>query len=361
MGILLLAYIIFSFAVFLFLIAIDLLHMLRKQEPERDKPRYEPKVLVIVPCRGRDLTLERNLISIKSQRYRDFGILAVVDDVKDSAAPILKSTGINFIVSGGPRGRASGKVAAILDIVKRFRDYPIYVVADSDIEVDQFWLKNLISPLADSKVGISTMFPYFNPHRGFWSKVKMVWGFVGESLLESESSRFGWGGALAFRRELADKWFIDLATKTRFGVSDDICLTMSAKQKGMRIAYTSESQPHVNSDDNFARFAEWANRQTALTLLGYSKNLYLGLVYYSSEIVLFLSGIVLTLAVSPVFLVYFLHLLRSYSKTYRRSMRAYPELLLIVPMMPFLYLANLLVANRMQYISWRGRRYPLKD
>ena len=359
LDILLFAYISFSFIVFAFLLALDLSHPFRKKVTVKKVLGYEPDVLVIVPCRGRDIALESNLASIKRQRYRRFRVVAVVDAESDSSIPIIRKQGIDFIISGGPKGRSSGKVAAILAAIRRFGSYNTYVIADSDIRVDAFWLKNLIAPMADPAVGISTMFPYFNPTGGFWTEVKMVWGFVGESLLESESSRFGWGGSLAFRKELIDRQFAHLAAKTVFGVSDDICITMSAKRKGLRIAYTRASQPRVNSYDNFSGFYEWANRQTALTLLGYRGNLYRGIIYYSSEIILLLSGIVLTVAVSPIFLVYFIHLLRSYAKAFGRAGSAYASLLLIVPMMPFLYLSNLLAARSMREITWRGRRYPL--
>ena len=256
-----LAYIIFTTITFLLMLALDLRHFFENKKKRREKVPYEPKVLVIIPCRGRDLTLERNLDSIKHQKYGAFSIIAVVDKEDDSAIPLIKRTGINFIVSNGPRGTSSGKMSAILAAINKF-SYEIYVIADSDIEVDQFWLKNLVAPLYDKGIGISTMFPYFNPVGGFWSKVKMVWGFVGESLLESESSRFGWGGSLAFRKALIDKWFVNLATNTKYGVSDDICITMAAKRKHLKIAYTNASQPIVNSNERFHNFVEWANRQT---------------------------------------------------------------------------------------------------
>lgn len=359
MDVLLPVYIAFSFIVFVFLLSLDLRSAFRKTTLNKARPGYMPNVLVIIPCRGVDLTLEKDLESIKRQKYGKFKVIAVVDGPEDKSIPAIKRAGLDYMVAGGPRGKSSGKVAAILAAVKRFSNYGFYVIADSDIEVDGFWLANLMAPMRDGKVGISTMFPYFNPLGGFWSKAKMVWGFVGESLLEEESSRFGWGGSLAFRRSLVDRWFINLATRTEYGVSDDICLTMAAKRKRLSIAYTKNSQPRVNSDDNFGKFMEWANRQTALTLLGYRKNLYFGAVYYSAEIVLFVSAIVLSIFVSPLFLVFFLHLIRSYWKTYARSGKAYLELLLIVPIMPFMYLSNLLIANGISTISWRGRKYNI--
>ncbi|MEM3839349.1 MAG: glycosyltransferase family 2 protein [Candidatus Micrarchaeaceae archaeon] len=362
MDILLISFTAFSFIIFLIMLAIDLRKPFSRRTygSELHPYGYHPKVLVIVPCRGKDLTLGRNLRSIKNQEYGgSFRVVAVVDEAEDKAVPIIRKAGIEFAVSGQLNGMSSGKVTAILAAIRKFNGYKMYVIADSDIEVDKHWLSNLVSPMQDRTIGISTMFPYFNPVGGFWSKVKMAWGFVGESLLESESSRFGWGGSLAFRKGIIDRWFINLATRTKYGVSDDICITIAAKRKGLRIAYTRKSQPKVNSNDSFGQFLEWANRQTALTILGYKKNLYIGVFYYSAEIILLVSGISLSIFASPIFIVYFFHLLQSYLKAFRRARKPYPELILIVPIMPFLYLANLLVASRMDHIVWRGRKYPL--
>ncbi len=360
MNVLLTLYIAFATLVFLFLLSLDVMSFRRRTEPDYTMRSFEPKALVIVPCRGRDLTLRKNLGSIKNQKYGAYGVVAVVDAKDDESVSTIKDLGIDLLVSEKLIGMASGKMSAILCALKRHRDYAIYVVADSDIEVDRLWLKRLVAPLSDKKIGISTMFPYFNPVGGFWSKVKLVWGFVGESLLESPSSRFGWGGSLAFRKSLIDKWFINLATRSRYALSDDICITKAAKRKRLVIAYTKLSQPKVNSDEDFGRFFEWSNRQTALTLLGYRRNLYSGLVYYSSEIVVLLSGVFLSLVASPIFIIFLAHSMRSIVKTYVRAKRPDPSIALITLMMPFVYLQNLLIANSMSEIRWRGRSYPLK-
>lgn len=353
-------YIAFATLTFLFLLSLDVMSYVRKTNEPDPESGFEPKALVIIPCRGRDLTLRRNLESIKSQKYGNYKVVAVVDSKDDEALKEIRHAGIEPLISGRLVGRASGKMNAILFALRKLRDYAVYVIADSDVEVDRLWLKRLVAPLSDKRIGISTMFPYFNPVGGFWSRVKMVWGFVGESLLESPSSRFGWGGSLAFRRDLVTKRLIQLGTRTDYSISDDICITKAAKERGLGMAYTRLSQPRVNSDDDFGRFFEWSNRQTALTLLGYRKNLYSGLVYYSSEIVVLLSGIFLSLLVSPIFLIFFAHPIRSIVRTYRRARRSDPSIALITVIMPFIYLSNLLIANSMSEIQWRGRSYRLK-
>jgi len=63
-------------------------------------------------------------------------------------------------------------------------------------------------------------------------------------------------------------------------------------------------------------FIEWANRQTALTLLGYKGNLYIGIAYYSAELLLFASGIIMPFTVNPVFAVLLLHFVISEYKAF---------------------------------------------
>ena len=358
MGVVLDAFIAFVVLVFLGLMALDIRGIFAGEKASMGS-RYRPRALVIVPCKGLDLTLSENLMSLKGQKYGSYSIIAVVDSESDEAVPVIRDAGIRHIISRSRCTRCSKKVRAISTALESMRDYSAYAVADSDICVDERWLERLIEPLADRRIGLSTMFPYFNPIHGFWSKVKMVWGFVGEGLLESETTRFGWGGSLAFRKELLGRKEMDFLKDSEYSVSDDICLTKIARGKGLGIAYTRQSQPIVNTSESFRSFAEWSNRQTALTLLGYRRNLYFGLAFYSAEALELASGIALAFYVSPLFLILLLHAARSVAKTYQRSRKGDPVIALIALAMPFIYIANLLHASRARSITWRGTAYKL--
>jgi len=333
----------------------------RKRGAVRKTQRaYRPKTLVMVPCRGMDLTLEDNLRSMSCQVYRNYRLIAIVDSEADAALTVIRRLHIDYIVSRAKCTNCSGKVRAVGTALERFPNYGAYVIADSDVLVGSDWLHELLMPLSDKRTGLSTMYPYFRPVSGFWSKVKMMWGFVGDSLLERESSRFGWGGSLAFRRDMIDKASMDFFKNSQYSVSDDICLTKIAKSKGLRIAYVPRPKPVVNCKESFGSLYEWANRQTALTLLGYRKNLYIGVVYYSMEVLVFVSGILLSIFISPLFLLFFLHYLRNVAIGFRRSGVGYLEIPIIVFILPFLYDINLLSAWRMKSIRWRGREYSVR-
>lgn len=317
-----------------------------------------PSCLVIVPCRGVDIGLKGNLSSLSSQEYPGrCKVLAVVDSEDDAAVQHIRAAGLDFIVSD-QQGKGSGKVRAIASAIKRNPDYEIYAVADSDVRFPNDWLRKLASPFSDGKVGVSTAYPLFKPVGGFWSKVKMVWGLVGNGLMESELTRFSWGGSMAFRSSLMQGGEIEEFTKS---LSDDIAITRLAKSKGMSIAYVPDTHISVDTDDNFSRFSEWANRQTALTLLGYSKNFTYGMLFYGASILVFASAIALTALYGAPGAILFLPTAIGMAKTYRRVGSSDPVIGLIYIFINFIYVANLVKARRMKRITWRGRSYGLEQ
>lgn len=350
----------FVLLVFLGIIAIDLAGTLRKEgDAVYANKFFRPKTLVIVPCKGPDIELHENLLSMKNQNYKNFDIMAVLDSENDSATGIVKKAGIKYLLSRPSSGKCSGKVRAVSTAIEKLRDYEVYAIADSDIRVASSWLGTLVAPLAERKMGLSTMYPYFNHIGGFWSNVKSVWGLVGEGLMKREQSKFGWGGSLAFRKELLDKKSFEFFRNSRYSVSDDVCLTMIARKKGLGIAYTDTAQPIVKTKDDFGQFWEWANRQTALSVMGDRKNLYIGIPFYSAESLLIVAGIAFSALISPIFLILLLHSFRNAWITAKKSRQKGVLTGLIAFLVPFIYLANLLTASRMKSITWRGSTYIL--
>lgn len=318
---------------------------------------YSPRTLVMVPCRGLDYSLEDNLNSIMSQDYESFDVLAIVDDLEDPSLQVIKKLSIPFIVSDFKCVSCSGKTRALSTAMKERNDYDAYVICDSDILVKPDWLSRLVSPLEDEEIGLSTTFPHFAPVGGFWSKVKAVWGVVGQSLMESKLTRFGWGGSLAFRKSLLDdesfKYFSE-------AVSDDTALSDISKRKGLNISYSKGARPVINTPDDFHTFFEWANRQTALSISATRRVFHFGIIVYVSTILVFISAIILSILVSPLFTILFIPTVLSEFNNARRSRTLFPLIFLITPILPFLFLSNLLIANRMDRIQWRGNSYVLQ-
>lgn len=317
---------------------------------------FRPRILVILPCKGLDITLKDNLRSMKRQSYGNYALVAVVDSKDDSALKAIKELKIRYMVATCPLNGASGKVRAICAAISKMKGYAIYVIADSDVLPERDWLAKLIAPLADNAIGMSTAFPLFRPMHGFWPRVKYAWGFVGQGLMESELTRFGWGGSMAFRRELLNGKNMRIL---KGSVSDDVALTKMVLADKLRIAYVANASIIVNTDDNLKQLLEWSTRQTALSIAGYGRNYRIALVFYPANILVLLSGIALAALVNPVMLLLLLPFAVGAVRTYRRDPDRHPSVLVIYPIMCFFYLGNILAARRMHAITWRGMVYDI--
>lgn len=318
---------------------------------------YRPRVLVMVPCRGVDYSLEENLRSITSQDYSAYDVLAIVDREDDSSVEVLDRLSVKKLISNYNCTACSGKTKALSTAISENPDYEAYVICDSDVRASSEWLKRLLAPLGDREIGLSTTFPFFKPVGGFWSKIKAVWGIVGQGLMESKLTRFGWGGSLAFRRDLIDEDSLRLFSES---VSDDTALTAICKSKGLSIGYSRDAQPIIDSPDDFKTFFEWSNRQTALSISASRRVYQYGILIYASSILVFISAFFLTFFESAFFSILFAPMMLSEVNNLRRSRVFFPSMFLITLILPFLFLANLIIAGRMDKIVWRGRTYTLQ-
>ena len=354
MGLLLNGLIAFLSLVWLGLMLINVAGLVKSHERYGTKGG-KGRVLVIVPCKGTDIDLRGNLESLKAQDYPSYKVVAVVDSNSDRAIPAIKKAGLDYIISSKGHRECSGKVAAIITAMQRFRNFDMYANIDSDVHCERNHISELVAPLNNKSVGVSTAYAYFNPVGGFWSVAKMVWGFVGNGMMESRLTRFVWGGSMAFRKSLVGTNEFKIFAKA---VSDDMAIWHFAREKGLRVAYVDKKTARVNTDDSLSEFTEWSNRQTALSILGNRKVLYYGLAFYTAQALLLVSGIILS-AYSARYLVLLLPFAIGIYKTYIRSERPYLSILPVCLIIDFVFIANLLSGARRREIDWRGSRYRL--
>ncbi|MDE1865538.1 MAG: glycosyltransferase family 2 protein [Candidatus Micrarchaeota archaeon] len=355
MGVLLTSYLVFISLVWAVLSMGGLLGMPRK-EFQAKKPRNRPRILLMVPCKGTDIDLERNLRNAIGQDYGNYRAVAILESKRDPAFKAIKKSGISYMISDPKYKNCSGKVRNLASAIRRFKSCEAYCILDSDVDAWPSWLSSLVAALGE-KDGISTAFPTFNPIGGFWSKAKHVWGFVGFGLMENKRTRFGWGGSLLFRKELMENGGFERFSTS---ISDDIALTSLCKERGLGIAYAPAARPVVDCRESAASFIEWSNRQTAFSVLGNRANLYVGLAYYTAGALLLASAIALSIWYSPIAAILFLPFLLFVAKSYQRSGGHDPITLPICFILVFIYFYNMVNSVFLREVNWRGRRYALR-
>ena len=110
---------------------------------------------------------------------------------------------------------------------------------------------------------------------------------------------------------------------------------------GCRSPTSPEARPVVDCRETAGSFIEWSNRQTAFSILGNRRNLYVGLVYYSANLLLLVSSIILSIFYSGWLAVLLLPFALYVAKSYQRSGRPDPLTAPVCLLLVFVYPYNM--------------------
>ncbi len=254
-------------------------YALRRRLPRQT--RYQPKAVVIVPCRGTEPDFEENIRAILAQDYRDFEVVFVTESENDPAHEALsrllkqsrRQTPPTWMVTAGEsknQGQKVHNLCVAIDTLNSIdRRVEALVFADSDARPARNWLADLVEPLSDKRIGATTGYRWYplandqdDSTRGLASPLLSVWNSSALSLL-GESSRFAWGGSTAIRRENFDK--IGVKNRWQGAVSDDYALTSAIHDNNQRIKFVPQCLVPSRPDLTFKSLLEFTTRQMRIT------------------------------------------------------------------------------------------------
>jgi cellulose synthase/poly-beta-1,6-N-acetylglucosamine synthase-like glycosyltransferase len=182
---------------------------------------YTPRCSIILPCKGIAKDLKENLRTFFNLDYRNYEIIFALESESDPAFPIIRDLVADHpakasITIAGLATKCAQKNFNLLAAIKKAEDAEVYVFADADIGPKRLWLKELILPLSNPDVAVTTGFRWLKAIRGSTGEYVHtyinIFLYVLLTFINFFCGTFLWGGSMAIRKKdfeslkVADFW-----------------------------------------------------------------------------------------------------------------------------------------------------------
>jgi ceramide glucosyltransferase len=140
---------------------------------------FTPPVSTLKPVRGLDPDAYENFASFCGQDYPEYELIFCVTDHTDPSVPVIQrlmrdfpERKIRLLYSAGHTA-INDKVAK-LRLMEREAQYEYLVINDSDVRVDSQYLRTVVAPFRDPKVGGVTCFYVSSREDAFVEKLQTI-------------------------------------------------------------------------------------------------------------------------------------------------------------------------------------------
>ena len=236
----------------------------RKNKRDVYQDNELPKAAIALCLRGADPFLSKCLQALLSQNYPEYELKIVVDSKEDPAwdiaTQIQNQTDIPVQISPLRirRQTCSLKCSALIQAVSELNsDCEIIALVDADTIPHPNWLRELIRPLKDSKVGLTTGNRWYVPGTQWGTLCRYIWNVaaVGQMYLY----RIPWGGSLAIKTETVRQ--AQLLEKWKQAFCEDTMLRRVLQNKGLQIEFVASLMMVNREETVLPNFRRWVNRQ----------------------------------------------------------------------------------------------------
>lgn len=203
-----------------------------------------PPVAVILPLRGADPFLCDCLRGLLNQDYPYYTVRIVIDGPDDPAWGVVerilserRRPPVEVRVSAlrRPLATCTLKVSAQIQAVSELEGhFEVVALIDADAHPARNWLRSLVAPLADPRVGAVTSNRWFAPREMTWgSLVRRLWNAA--SVTQMYAFDIPWGGSLALRTVLFRE--AGLLRRWQRCFCDDSGVGAALRERGLRLGF----------------------------------------------------------------------------------------------------------------------------
>ena len=183
---------------------------LQARKESQPNPDFTPPISCLKPIKGLDIEAYENYASFCRQDYPEYEILFCADP-DDPAFPLLERLVREFperqirLLSGSGRHAINDKVARLVRLTAEAK-YDIFVITDGDVRVGPEYLRTVVSPLRDPKVGAATCLYVSTKERNLVEELQsvgMISDFFASTMVawKLDGIKFTFGQTIVTRRE----------------------------------------------------------------------------------------------------------------------------------------------------------------
>jgi ceramide glucosyltransferase len=346
-------------------VALLLVYDFFRNRPQPD-PGYTPPVSILKPVKGVDAQAYRNFASFCQQDYPTFELLFGVADPGDPVIPLIErlqrefpERSIRLIIA---EAFGANQKACLLHHLAEQARYDLLVASDSDMRATPDYLRRVVAPLADARVGLVTC-----PYRGeepltFTAKLEAL--HMGATFLPSVvvarkflAMRFATGATVALRQH-------DLRRMGGFAVladylADDYQLGVRIAELGLKVCLSDYVMASVLGATSFREQWDREVRWARCTRVSRPRE-YPGMLLTFSTPLAFVYALVTGLSPAGLRALLFSILLRwivAWLVACRTGDHQVRRWLLWLPLRDMLSALVWVAAGVGRHITWRGVRY----
>ncbi len=231
-----------------------------------DDTPYCPKAAVVLCLRGSDPFLTDCIDALLDQDYPRYEIRIVVDCREDPAWQVVEevvqqreATNVRIDPLSERRGTCSLKIAGMLQAISTLdSSHEVVVLLDSDTIAHRTWLRELVAPLADERVGAAAGNRWYMPadaSRG--SLVRYLWNVA--AVVQMYWYGIAWGGSMALKTNVFDR--SDLLERLAHAFGEDSTICRALVRAKLRVAFVPSAMMVNRETCDLPGFFHFLERQ----------------------------------------------------------------------------------------------------
>ncbi|PMB52223.1 glycosyl transferase family 2 [Fischerella thermalis CCMEE 5201] len=355
------------------------------------KDELLPKAAVILSLRGADPFLTDCIRALLQQIYPQYNLHIVVDSQQDPAWNIVNKTiqqagathvQVNPLIAR--HNTCSLKGSALVQAIDALDDsYQVVAFIDADVIAHPNWLRELVAPLMDERIGATTGNRWYMPQTGQWgSLVRYLWNAVAVVFMCIHQAP--WGGSMAMRLSVLQR--SRLLEIWKQSVSVDVPIYKALQAMDLNVKFVPTLMMPNREECNLARCLHFITRQLFVTRLYNPQWLLIVAQVFTSTLAVLLTIALLLIAlindnmgtaigIAVGFACYILAMVvqlvlveqavgrviraRGESMT-RFSALMMAKTLVAIPLTQLVYAVTVVSAILMRKVEWRGIMYQIK-